>query len=87
MIAEVERVVAEPFVGNLAKHVNENVLQEICEKVLDEDAVGNILREYGLVEVTVEDVIEQVIVRHAVEDVVGKTVVGKVLVDVPKALE
>ena len=86
-IAEHEHVIVEALVGIPAKDVNEHVLQEICEKVLDEDAVGNILREYGLVEVTVEDVIEQVVLRHAVEDVIGKTMIGNVPVDVPKALE
>ena len=61
--------------------------KKFVKKVIDEYLVGNILCEYGLVVVNVENVIEQVLLRHAVEDMIGKTMIEKVPVKVPKALE
>ena len=49
-------VVAEPFVGNLAKHVNDDVLEESLQKVSSEYCIGRVLGEYVVIEATREDV-------------------------------
>ena len=87
VVVEVEHVVVEVLVENPAKDVNEDVLQEICEIVFDQDLVGKRLREYVLVEVVLEDVVEHVLLKVAVEEMIAKTVLENVFGEVAKALE
>ena len=67
VIAEVEHVIGEPFVGNRAKHVNEDVLWEILQQVNNEYCVGKVLGEDVVVEASRKEVPRWISVGKATE--------------------